>query len=92
MQNLRKNKNKVVTTQMMGLSNEEALDRDMNEDMGRGCKTKHSMMQNNNCCQEPCKEAEPCNKGKLSRKSILIFFDTYLVMYQFIEIQLVTSD
>ena len=35
MQNLRKNKNKVVTTQMMGLSNEEALDRDMNEDMGR---------------------------------------------------------
>ena len=36
MQNLRKNKNKVVTTQMMGLSNEEALDRDMNEDMGRG--------------------------------------------------------
>ena len=55
MQNLRKNKNKVVTTQMMGLSNEEALDRDMNEDMGRGCKTKHSIMQNNNCCQEPCK-------------------------------------
>lgn len=63
MQNLRKNKNKVVTTQMMGLSNEEALDRDMNEDMGRGCKTKHSMMQNNNCCQEPCKEAEPCNNN-----------------------------
>ena len=38
MQNLRKNKNKVITTQMMNLTNEEAIDTETCDEMNRGCK------------------------------------------------------
>ncbi len=57
MQNLRKNKNKVITTQMMSLTNEEAMDTEACEEMNRGCKGKH----NNNCGQQSCNDCEPCN-------------------------------
>ena len=48
MQNLRKNKNKVITTQMMNLTNEEAIDTETCDEMNRGCKGKPNNMYNNN--------------------------------------------
>ena len=50
MQNLRKNKNKVITTQMMNLTNEEAIDTETCDEMNRGCKGKPNNMYNNNNC------------------------------------------
>ena len=55
MQNLRKNKNKVITTQMMNLTNEEAIDTETCDEMNRGCKGKpNNMYNNNNCGKQTC--------------------------------------
>ena len=62
MQNLRKNKNKVITTQMMNLTNEEAIDTETCDEMNRGCKGKpNNMYSNNNCGKQTCNECEPCH-------------------------------
>ena len=62
MQNLRKNKNKVITTQMMNLTNEEAIDTETCDEMNRGCKGKpNNMYNNNNCGKQTCNECEPCH-------------------------------
>lgn len=68
MQNLRKNKNKVITKQMIDLTSEEAIDTEACDDMNRGCKGKSN--NNNNCCKQPCNDCEsshehcidPCKK------------------------------
>lgn len=68
MQNLRKNKNKVITKQMtnqiMDLTSEEAVDTEVCDDMNRGCKGKFNNQHNNNCCKQPCSDCEGCNESE----------------------------
>ena len=61
MQDLKKNKRKITSSQAMGLSltNEEAMDKDMCDDLARGCNKQKS-----NMCSKPCQskcEEHTCN-------------------------------